>query len=549
MSVVGERIVVEYATYVLICQECGSEFEIQRELGARGQMRTRCDSCAGPKRPGWQPYVAAVRSELPGRAFTVPHFSAWCARLRLKGDEAFKLERWEREFVRDVFAGYRQCWLVVPEGNGKSTLIALLVLYCLEFSEEAAIPVAASARDQAEIIFTQARAFGRRTPGMEAFRFKAGLREITWGESCKAKVYASDADTGDGVIPWPIMVLDELHRHSNLELYRTWAGKLEKEQAQLIAISTAGAPGSEFEEVRELMRQTADKRTIKGAFGRYADGERGYVLHEYAVPEAGDVEDMKLVKAANPSARITVRSLRAKRRQPSFSLSHWRRMTCNMPTRVDSAAISEHEWEDARSDARIPIGEPIWVGYDQGIVLDTTALVPFWWRGRERRLLGDAVVLEPPGGGATLDPNLIEHAFLEMHALNPIALVVMDPTRAEQLAEWLKQVIGCDVVARTQSNPMAASDYVRFMEALGHGWLRHTGDPVLTRHVLNAIARLLPNGQVRFDRPRQSRTVSEQMQRRRVIDALQAAAMVNSVAAATLLEEPEPEEEILVAVA
>lgn len=54
---------------------------------------------------------------------------------------------------------------------------------------------------------------------------------------------------------------------------------------------------------------------------------------------------------------------------------------------------------------------------------------------------------------------------------------------------------------------------------------------MLTRHVLNAIARVLPSGDARFDRPAQSRLGGQQDQR--VIDALVAAAMAHSLAGET----------------
>jgi hypothetical protein len=70
------------------------------------------------------------------------------------------------------------------------------------------------------------------------------------------------------------------------------------------------------------------------------------------------------------------------------------------------------------------------------------------------------------------------------------------------------------------------------MEALREGWLWHTGDPGLTSHALNAVARLLPQGDTKFERPKESRTVRDELARRRVIDALIAAAMVHTTAAA-----------------
>jgi len=38
-------------------------------------------------------------------------------------------EDWQLEVIDDVLAGYREVWQIIPEGNGKSTLIALIALY------------------------------------------------------------------------------------------------------------------------------------------------------------------------------------------------------------------------------------------------------------------------------------------------------------------------------------------------------------------------------------------------------------------------------------
>jgi hypothetical protein len=51
---------------------------------------------------------------------------------------------------------------------------------------------------------------------------------------------------------------------------------------------------------------------------------------------------------------------------------------------------------------------------------------------------------------------------------------------------------------------------------------------------------MLPGGDMRFERSVQTRGKTSELQDRRVIDALVAAAMVNSQYAAELLVEPEP---------
>ncbi len=81
------------------------------------------------------------------------------------------------------------------------------------------------------------------------------------------------------------------------------------------------------------------------------------------------------------------------------------------------------------------------------------------------------------------------------------------------------------VIERDNKNAAAVQDYEAFIDGLRNGTLKHTADPGLRAHVLNAIARRLPGGDHRFDRPS---TVRQNVgaQDRRVIDALTAAAMV-----------------------
>lgn len=459
--------------------------------------------------------------------------------------EPWHLEPFQESFVEDVLSGTPECWLVVPEGNGKSTLVAGLALYYLEHQSLAAIPVAASSREQAEIIYRQAEGFvvrsaplhelvadeirlvkGKRAKDVPRFECLDGFRRIKHFRGGRIQVFAADDRTGDGIIP-TLCLIDELHRHRDLKLYRTWRGKLEKRKGQIVTISTAGEPGSEFEETRERIRQSAESLAREDAFVRAASSD--LVLHEWAVPEDGDVEDFTVVKRANPFSGITEEALRRKYESPTMTLGHWRRFVCNLPTRSENAAVQEKEWHDAAVPAaEWPEGEPIWLGLDVAWKWDTTAAVPLYIRDHDFRLLGKAEILTPPRDGTSLDPNLVERALVIIAERNPVHTVVMDTSRAEQLAEWISTELGATVIDRQQTNALAVQDYERFMEALREGWLHHIGDPSLTRHVLNAVARVLPQGDARFDRPHQSRKGQEQDMR--VIDALTAAAMAHSLA-------------------
>lgn len=480
------------------------------------------------------------RAAALGTPFTVGHFTKWSARFKLKDETPFVLDDYQIAFLVDLFARdegrpvYSELWLVVPEGNGKTTFFSLVALYYIEYRPEAWVPVAASARDQAvDLTYRICSGFVTRNRLESSYRLHPGYRSIIHKDSGGAlKIFASDAASGDGVDP-DLAMIEELHRLPKMDLYETWSGKLEKSDGQLVIASTAGAPGSEFEELRERVRQSATDVTREGCFVRAAGG--GVVLHEYAVPEGGDCDDLELVKAANPSARITVETLTRKRAKPTFNPNHWARFTCNLPTRDGTAAIAEKEWHDAATAEPISDDADVWLGFDVGFQYDTTAIVPFHWRSDEHRQFGAAVILEPPRGGEQLDVRLIKRAFTELVGTYRISTVVMDPSRAEDIAAWLSDELGLVVIYRAQASKPQAEDYERFMAALRQGWLLHAGDEGLRRHVFNSVTKLLPDGGARFARSSESRTGNQSA---RVIDALVAAAMVHSVAVETRQAKP-----------
>ena len=502
----------------------------------------------------WEP--AATPPPHAAKPFTLPHFRTWASDLILDSGQSWHPEDWQEAFAADLFSGTPECWLVVPEGNGKTTLVSGLALYHCEFRPFASVPVAASSREQAEILYRQAEGFvlrsdrlhapehsaiavakGKRKTDVPRFLCLEGYRRINHHGGGRIQVFAADDRTGDGIIP-TLGIIEEAHRHRDLSLYRTWAGKLLKRDGQIATLSTAGEPGTDFEITRKRIHDNAESVTKQGSFTRTAVGR--IVLHEWAVPDGADATDFPTVKAANPFSGITVDMLAEKFATPTMSLDHWLRFVCNRPTRGENAAITDAEWAKAKTDEQIPAGVPIWLGLDVAWKWDTTAAVPLWFRDATDQLLGPAVVLVPPRDGNSLDPDLVEGALMAIHRRNPIHTVVMDLSRAEQLATWIGKALGATVIDRAQTNMWAVQDYDYFMQALRSGWLRHTGDAALTSHVMNAIAKVLPFGDTRFDRPSASRTDVE-AQDRRVIDALTAASMAVCVATITAATPPIPQ--------
>ena len=145
-------------------------------------------------------------------------------------------------------------------------------------------------------------------------------------------------------------------------------------------------------------------------------------------------------------------------------------------------------------------------------------------------LFGKSRVLTPPRDGNSLRPEAIMREFELLHAETPIDQVVMDPSAGgEQLAGWLEDHLGVRVVAHSQKQGPMALAAGRFMETLRNGTQKHVRDADFTRHVLNGVARDLPDGTFRFVRPVESRSSADEAPRRE-IDALIAGCMVLSTA-------------------
>lgn len=495
------------------------------------------------------------RAERPSTAhkplepFTVDHFRRYAGLLILDSGDAWVPEDFQLEIAHDIFSGVRETWVVIPEGNGKTTLLSGLGLYHADFTPYAEVPMAASSRDQCGLLYGQAAGFVTRSPGLDAkrspngrFRAYDGYRRIvSMRNHGKLQVYAADDGTGDGIIP-TLLLIDELHRHKDMRLYRTWLGKCDKRGGQLVAISTAGEPGGEFEETRERMRREGSDVVRSGRHIRAKSDES--VLHDFALDPDDDPDDMQIVKQANPFSGVTIESLSRKRRSPSMTMAHWKRFVCNVATRTEEAAVGEREWALASHPSLrdIPAGESVDVGVDFGWKWDTTALVPLWEPDGAPRVFGRAKFLTPPQDGTSLRPEAVQIAFEEMHRRTPIRRVVLDPNAGgHQFAAWLEAEIGCEVAAYEQTTAPMALAYERFMEALRTGAVKHCEDLELTRHVLNAVALMISggSGRARFDRPSQSRT-DKRKQGRRVIDGLIAAAMVLSTAVAEAEAPPAP---------
>lgn len=408
--------------------------------------------------------------------------------LVLDTDEPWGVEPFQESIIRDIASGTRKVWVVIPEGNAKTTLMAGISLAFARQNKLAKIPVCAASRDQAGLLYGQAMEMLIRSGkgssgskfGTDEFRISEGHRRIEHRkQGSRIEVKAADERTGDGGI-FDIAFVDELHRHRTLGLYRTWAGKLQKRDGQIVVISTAGAPGSEFEQTRARMRDGSV--SVDGKHTR-VEGE-DFILHEWALDPEDAVDDFGLVKLANPLSTITAESLAAKYASPEMTHAHWSRLTCNIPTSDEGSWLPPGQWESlAVPGASIPEGSVVYVGLDIGLVNDATAMVLL--SEQDGRWLAEARIYEPPKNGE-LELSFIESEIRSVCDRYEVLEVAYDPWQFKRSGELLlDEGLPMVLVPMTNERMVPASQDLH--EAVKSGTIFHNGDEKFAQHVVAGV--------------------------------------------------------------
>ncbi len=452
-------------------------------------------------------------------------FQRFCSQhLTTESGGSFKLDPWELVVLADYFGGCHEVVAILPKKSGKTALAAAVMLFELVTTDDAELALAAASRDQAGLVFRAASGMVRRSEYLSR-RIRPTMRELrSKRDSGVLRVLAADVSTADGWLG-SACVTDELHRHKSAELYQVLRDGLGPRGGRMLVISTAG---DDEESPLGRIRQAAHKLPVVTEAPGYLhtrseDGR--FAFHEYALRPTDDVEDMDVVKHANPASWHTPESLRAEFNSPTMTPWHWRRFRCGLWERGEDQAVRPQDWDAiAVPGLTIPDGSEVWVGLDLGWKLDTTAIVPLHIAEDGRRVCAGAIVLEPPGDGGMLDELLIEDALVGLHRRYQVLGVVYDPhAGAQQLAQRLERDHSMTFVEHSQdSSPMALAAS-RLMELIRTHRLTHDGDRVLRAHVLNAAQRSVSGERWKFDRPRRGGRVP--------IDALTALSMVVSVAA------------------
>lgn len=404
-----------------------------------------------------------------------------------------EIEPFQRRILLAYFSGYPEVLILIPKGNGKTTLLAALAVFHLLTTRYPEAYIGASTKEQADKMYREAIRIAGYWPSK--LRALPGYREIRLGRNPSAgflKVLASDKlekGSVEGLAP-TLGLVDELHAHANDAIYAAIQGGLEKRGGQMLTISTAG---NDHESTLARIRKAAlaypevvtdDRLKI----ARSPDG--GFVMFEWACRDGDDLADFEVLKRANPASFVTGKALKRLRNSPSMTAERWARYHANLWVEGgDECWIDPATWHGAAEPGlAIPKGSSIYLGVDLAHKHDTTALVPVWRRPDESTVTAGARFFDADGDDP-IDLPRVRDAIAD-YCRDYRVVLVYDPWGgAEYMAQDLEREFGILTVAHPCGPERMSRASALLYQDLGGGDLVHDGNPILTNHALAAVPR------------------------------------------------------------
>jgi phage terminase large subunit-like protein len=294
------------------------------------------------------------------------------------GGKPFLLERWQKDYVRALFAEVngrrkvRTSLLAIPRKNGKSTLAAGIALRCLLEDEPGAeVYSCAASRDQARLVFDTARIAVEQSPTLSSL-LKV-YRNAIVRESTHATYKSLSAEAGlqHGLSPHAV-VFDELHV-SNREMWEVMlSGQGARRNPLTVALTTAGY----------------DRKSVCWEVWKYAENvasgaikDESFLPMIFAAPIEADWKDEKVWAAANPNLGVSVkldflRSECARAIEMPTYENTFRQLYLDQWTEQDQRWLRMDHWAQGNGACPVDLaGRECWAGLDLATTFDTTALV------------------------------------------------------------------------------------------------------------------------------------------------------------------------------
>jgi phage terminase large subunit-like protein len=298
----------------------------------------------------------------------------------------FILEPWQVFIIANIFGfkkhdgtrRFRIAYNEVARKNGKSTLAAGIGVYCLIADNESRAEVfsAATKKDQAKIVFSEAKRMIKSSPDLKRFA-KILVHNISVSETySKFEALGADSDTMDG-LNIHCAIIDELHAHKSREMWDvllTATGA--RSQPLIFSITTAGFDKSEAS-ICWLQHEYSGK-ILKGEIE-----DDSYFAFIATLNDGDKWEDEKNWKKSNPNLGVSlnIEDLRQeadRAKKAPTSLNPFLRYKMNIWTAAEKSWLTGDQWNACNLGEIDPLsleGKVCYLGMDLAKKVDTSALV------------------------------------------------------------------------------------------------------------------------------------------------------------------------------
>jgi phage terminase large subunit-like protein len=439
-----------------------------------------------------------------------------------------RLEPFQKFILRAAFkSGRAELLVLLPKGNGKTLLFAALAVFHLLTTRNAECFIGAADKEQADTMYRFARHFVESEPELAAvLEVRRSTREIrSRRDQGFIRVLASDQSKAGGrrhSYNPSLALIDELHAHDNANLYLALRSATFKRGGLVITISTAGhdeehstlgekrARMYEHEHaggrVRRGLRLDGRGRAVKHRDGRLTIAESpsaNTCMLEWACRPDDDLDDMRVVKLANPASFVTVAGLEDG--HENLPPGEFKRYRANVWAQAADAIISEAVWDELNDGSEIPKGVPRWVQVDFAHKSDGAAVTQLWLDPDRDLLVPKAHVWAvrvkkagraQPAAHTLIDEDTIRQSIVRQHIREinteegEVLGVIFDPHLFDP--EGLSEE-GFLMIEFPQRRERQVPASKRLFEVISEGRFRHNGDKVLRSHVTSAAA--IPAGE------------------------------------------------------
>lgn len=468
----------------------------------------------------WPWIFDATRASRPCEFIELlPHIKGKWAR----DGRSITLEPWQCFIVTTVFGWvhretglrrFREAYVEVPRKNAKSTLSSGISLYMLVADHEhgAECYSAATTRDQARIVFDDARAMAERSPGLRVHCGLAIMQHSLTVAATASKFapLAAEGSTLDG-LNVHFACIDELHAHKTRAVYDVIdTARGAREQSLLWCITTAGTDRSGI----CYERRTHVTKVLGGVI---EDPALFGVI--YTIDEEDDPFDRATWAKANPNWQVSVlpddmeAAARKAEAMPS-ALNNF------LTKRLDVWVSGESPWMDMRAwdrcgavalrDLNHYAGRPAWIGLDLAQKKDFAAVSLVFrddddrWCVCTRLYLNELAIQE--SGNAHLsgwarqgyvnvtDGDLTDFDVVADHLRQicrdfDVQEIAFDPALSMYFAGKLIEE-GLPLVEITQRAMFFTQPLLQVENMVLEGQLRHDANPVMAWMVSNLVVKV-----------------------------------------------------------